>query len=175
MTRTSSSTVAFVGIVSLAAGWTSVTAAPTVVSDRVVLQTSPVPQGASAQADVSGLGAELAYGTLQAKIEGWGRLPADWDGRDGQALGEGVIKNAISMLALLRADGVPCPTTYVAGDGETGLRWQTTRGFASVSFLADMHIVALVEAPDLAALRIDEPFSDLVAVGDLIGRIKKVA
>ena len=123
----------------------------------------------------SGFGAQLAYGTVQAKIEAWSKLPDDWDGNDGQAPAGFVIDHAVMVLSLLQVHKIPAPSPYVAGDGEVGFRWQTDRGFASISFLSDKHLVGFVRAKGQAPFRLDEQVTDLAPIALLIDQVRLVA
>lgn len=74
---------------------------------------------------------------LKASIDRWAKLPYDWDGVDSFPPPQKSIFAARRMLNIFSSANLPYPCGYIAGDGEIGFRWQTAKGFASLSLLED--------------------------------------
>jgi hypothetical protein len=125
-------------------------------------------------ADCTALGSMLTYGVVRNRVDEYARLPDDWDGYGGCAPNANVISAAKDVLRYLERAGVSAPASYVAGDGEVGFRWNTARGFASISLLEDGHLVGFAQPQGAAAYMVDEPLS-AEPMSALIAEVAKVA
>lgn len=108
---------------------------------------------------VTNLKKAAAWSALRMKVDEWGGLPADWDGMGGAPASQSVCSSAQMMIDNLQLAGMALPQADFAGDGEITFRWVSGADVATVSYLADGHVVGIVRAGDRAPYKFDEPVS----------------
>jgi hypothetical protein len=100
------------------------------------------------------------WARLQERVAHWATLPEDWDGMEGTAPSASVLAAAGEFIDKLQVHGICLPEAEVAGDGEVTLSWAKGDNIATVSFLADGHIVAFASREGARPLKVDRPYSD---------------
>ncbi|MBY9062797.1 hypothetical protein K7957_07625 [Sphingomonas yunnanensis] len=97
---------------------------------------------------------------LRTDLLRWEKSPADWDGDHGIAPPAPSLAAAKTVIGKLKAAHIVPPDASVSGDGEIAYTWSRATAFASISFLADGHLVAYSRVAGHDTIEIDQPYQD---------------